>query len=72
MLEVTPDPDSLRAGDIVFIRIANFLYRRVAEATHSWTSHVGFIHHRDGETWIVAESAIPRVRLTPLPRFLAR
>ncbi|MEM8549899.1 MAG: YebB family permuted papain-like enzyme [Verrucomicrobiota bacterium] len=72
MHKVTPDPDSLRAGDIVFIRIANFLYRRVAEATRSWTSHVGFLHHREGEAWMVAESAIPRVRLTPLPSFLAR
>lgn len=66
------DPGQLREGDIVFIRIANFLYRRVADATGSWTSHVGFLHHREGEEWIVAESAVPRVQITTLAKFLAR
>ena len=67
------DADSLEVGDIVFIRIANFLYRRVAEATLSWTSHVGYLHSRgdDGE-WLVAESAVPRVVLCPLSKFIAR
>ncbi len=67
------EADALEVGDIVFIRIANFLYRRVAEATASWTSHVGYIHSRreDGE-WLVAESAIPRVCLCPLSKFIAR
>lgn len=67
------DPESLRAGDIVFIRIDNFLYRRVAASTRSWISHVGILYDRlpDGE-WRVAESAVPRCRLTTLSRFLKR
>jgi hypothetical protein len=63
---------NLQIGDIVFIRIANFLYRRVAEATQSWTSHVGMIVERRGSEWIVAESAVPRSRYCPLSRFLKR
>src|ERR1700730_13569756 len=63
---------NLQIGDIVFIRVANFLYRRVAQATQSWTSHVGMIAERQGSEWIVAESAVPRRRTCPLLRFLNR
>ena len=66
------DGADLQIGDIVFIRVANFLYRRVAAATASWTSHVGMIHRRDGTDWLVAESAVPRSRYSPLSRFLGR
>lgn len=66
------DQSSLQIGDIVFIRIANFLYRRVAEATQSWTSHVGMFAQRQGREWIVAESSVPRSRFCPLERFLDR
>jgi hypothetical protein len=62
----------LQVGDIVFIRIANFLYRRVADATNSWTSHVGMICGREQGEWIVAESAVPRSRYSSLSRFLGR
>jgi hypothetical protein len=63
---------NLQIGDIVFIRVANFLYRRVAKATQSWTSHVGMIVEQRGSEWIVAESAVPRSRYCPLSRFLKR
>jgi hypothetical protein len=66
------DSAALQTGDIVFIRIANFLYRRVADATASWTSHVGMIYRREGDDWLVAESAVPRSRCSPLHRFLGR
>jgi Permuted papain-like amidase enzyme, YaeF/YiiX, C92 family len=66
------DTAELQIGDIVFIRVANFLYRRVADATMSWTSHVGMIHRRDGDDWLVAESAVPRSRYCPLRRFIRR
>jgi hypothetical protein len=65
-------PLELRAGDVIFIRVGGFLYGRVAAATGSWTSHVGVLHHCEDGRWWVAESAIPRARLTPLDRFLAR
>lgn len=72
---MTPLPfnaDDLQIGDIVFIRVANFLYRRVAAATNTWTSHVGLIVRRDGDEWIVAESTVPWSKYTPLSRFLQR
>jgi hypothetical protein len=64
--------DTLQVGDLVFIRIANFLYRRVADATNSWTSHVGMLCHRDGDEWLVAESAVPRSRYYSLSGFVRR
>jgi hypothetical protein len=62
----------LQVGDIVFIRVANFLYRRVAQATNSWTSHVGMLVGREDSEWMVAESAVPLSRYCPLSRFLRR
>jgi hypothetical protein len=72
MTQLKIDPFRLQIGDIVFIRIGNFLYRRVAEATQSWTSHVGMIVEREGSEWIVAESAVPRSRYCSLSCFLER
>ena len=72
MARLTIATDDYQVGDIVFIRVSNFLYRRVAEATCSWTSHVGMIIHRDGAEWIVAESAVPWSRYSPLSKFLSR
>ena len=63
---------NLQIGDLVFIRISNFLYRRLADATQSWTCHVGMIDRREGTDWIVAESTIPWSRYCPLSRFLHR
>lgn len=72
MVPSIPVPSDLQVGDLVFIRVANFLYRRVADATGSWTSHVGMIDHREGDDWIVAESAVPWSRYCTLTRFLQR
>jgi len=59
-------------GDIVFTRIPGAIFTRVATTTRSWTSHVGIIvDYRRGD-WIVAESGIPAVRMTPLRKFLGR
>ncbi len=63
---------NLKAGDIVFISIPNFLYRRVARTTSSWTSHVGMVHSRQNGQWIIAESAVPFCKMTPLKDFLDR
>lgn len=62
----------IRPGDIIFIRIANFLYKRVADGTKSWTSHVGFVHSKKDGEWLVAESAVPKCQLCPLRTFLKR
>lgn len=64
--------DLIRPGDIIFIRVANFLYRRVSIATDCWTTHVGVIHsHQNGE-WQVAESTFPFAKLGPLSAFIKR
>lgn len=62
----------LQPGDIIFTSIANFLYRRVAQATGSKTSHVGIVFYDETRGWLVAESAVPTVRYSTLARFIAR
>ncbi|MGB1110809.1 MAG: YiiX/YebB-like N1pC/P60 family cysteine hydrolase [Gammaproteobacteria bacterium] len=64
--------DSIQPGDIVFIRVANFLYRRVGTATASWTTHVGFIDGKENGEWQVAESTFPRSKRGSFSAFLAR
>lgn len=61
----------IEEGDIIFISINSFLYRQVAQGTGSWSSHVGFIV-KDNNEWVVLESAVPRVRRTPLRDFFNR
>lgn len=62
----------LESGDVLFTSISNFLYRRVAQATGSKTSHVGIAFHDPDAGWLVAESAVPTVRYSPLADFIAR
>ncbi|WP_269542789.1 YiiX/YebB-like N1pC/P60 family cysteine hydrolase [Cerasicoccus fimbriatus] len=62
----------LRDGDLIFIAIPTFLFRQVAAATSSWTSHVGMILHNDAGEPMVYESAIPRSRCVSLESFIAR
>ena len=62
----------LKAGDLVFISIPNFLYRRVAATTCSWTSHVGMVHSKENGQWMISESSVPFCKMTPINDFLAR
>jgi hypothetical protein len=62
----------LEPGDILFTSIPNFLYRRVAQATGSLTSHVGIAFYDPESGWLVAESAVPTVRYTPIANFISR
>ncbi|WOO43559.1 YiiX/YebB-like N1pC/P60 family cysteine hydrolase [Rubellicoccus peritrichatus] len=59
-------------GDIIFIRVDNFLYRRVAESSGSWTSHVGILYEHSEAGWVVAESRVPRCGYCPIDKFIAR
>ena len=61
---------NLREGDIIFIRIPNALYRKVAETSLSWESHVGILFRDPTGAWTVAESTIPVAKFTPLEKFL--
>ena len=60
----------LREGDIIFIRIRNALYRKVAETSRSWESHTGILFRNPDGAWTVAESTIPFSKFTPLEKFL--
>lgn len=62
----------LAIGDIVFIRISNRLFGKVAEASNSWSNHVGVIVEHNGTDWVVAESCVPLVRRRSLTKFVAR
>lgn len=66
-------PNDLQVGDIVFIRVKALPFRKVAEATRSWTNHVGIVtgFTATGETE-VGESTFPRSRITTLSAFVDR
>ena len=57
-------------GDLVFIRIRAALFMKVAEATDSWTNHVGLVI--DADAGLVAESRFPLSGTTTLQRFIRR
>jgi Permuted papain-like amidase enzyme, YaeF/YiiX, C92 family len=62
----------LESGDLIFIRVDNFLYRRVAATSKSWESHVGILFENAPGVWTVAESRVPLSTRTSLARFIAR
>jgi hypothetical protein len=62
----------LEPGDVLFTSIPNFLYRRVAKATGSRTTHVGIAFLDSDAGWLVAESAVPNVRYSPIADFISR
>lgn len=63
---------SAHIGDLVFIRVTARPFREVADATGSWTNHVGIVVDTSGAEPVVAESTFPWAKLTPLSRFVAR
>ena len=51
----------VKPGDFVFTRIDNILYKKVADTSCSWSSHVGLIiDQNDDGSFVVAESKVPR------------
>ncbi|WP_230425646.1 YiiX/YebB-like N1pC/P60 family cysteine hydrolase [Spartinivicinus ruber] len=63
--------NNIKEGDLLFISIKSPLYKQVAKTTNSWVSHVGIALFEDGE-WVVAESAVPLSRKTPLRKYIKR
>jgi len=63
---------SLRVGDIVFTRIGAYPFRKVAEATGTWTNHVGIVLDVSGTEPVIGESRFPFSGSTTLSRFVAR
>jgi hypothetical protein len=66
-LEVT-----LRAGDIVFTRIPRAPFRQIADATGTWTNHVGIVVGFSGGRALVAESRLPLSCRTRFSSFVRR
>jgi hypothetical protein len=63
---------SLQVGDIVFTRIGAYPFRKVAEATGTWTNHVGIVLDVSGTEPVIGESRFPFSGSTTLSRFVAR
>jgi Permuted papain-like amidase enzyme, YaeF/YiiX, C92 family len=63
---------NLAVGDLVFIRVAAKPFLEVADATLSWTNHVGVVVDVSGAEPLVAEATVPWSRTTGLKRFVAR
>ena len=63
---------SLEVGDIVFTRIGAYPFRKVAEATGTWTNHVGIVLDVSGKEPVIGESRFPFSGSTTLSRFVAR
>jgi hypothetical protein len=63
---------SLQVGDIVFTRIGAYPFRKVAEATGTWTNHVGIVLDVSGPEPVIGESRFPFSGSTTLTRFVAR
>lgn len=59
-------------GDLVFLGIPFFLFKRVAESSNSWTSHVGIVLKDDQGRWVVSESKVPIAVESPLEEYLGR
>ncbi len=63
---------ALQVGDIVFTRIGAYPFRKVAEATGTWTNHVGIVLDVSGKEPVIGESRFPFSGSTTLARFVAR
>ncbi len=63
---------TLQVGDIVFTRIGAYPFRKVAEATGTWTNHVGVVLDVSGKEPVIGESRFPFSGSTTLSRFVAR
>lgn len=63
---------SLQVGDIVFTRVGAYPFRKVAEATGTWTNHVGIVLDVSGQEPVIGESRFPFSGSTTLSRFVAR
>jgi len=62
----------LRVGDIVFTRIGSLPFRQIADATGTWTNHVGIVVGFNCLGAVVAESRIPLSRRTRFRSFVRR
>ncbi|MDO8988467.1 MAG: YebB family permuted papain-like enzyme [Sideroxyarcus sp.] len=62
----------LEIGDVVFIRIPNAPFTKVAATTSSWTNHVGIVSNVSGAEPMIAESRVPLSGATTWTKFVKR
>lgn len=62
----------LEVGDVVFIRISKPPFTKVADATSSWTNHVGIVADTSGKEPVIAESRVPLSGETSWSSFVHR
>lgn len=62
----------LEVGDLVFIKRNNFFYKKIAETTNSWTSHVAIVYKKEGRDILLAESCFPFSKLSTFDDYIAR
>ena len=72
MKQVAELESSLRVGDIVFTRIGGTPFKQVADATGTWTNHVGIVVGFNCFGAVVAESRIPLSSRTLFRWFVRR
>jgi hypothetical protein len=63
---------SLQVGDLVFTRVGAYPFRRVADATGTWTNHVGIVLDTRGAEPVIGESRFPFSGTTTFARFVGR
>src|SRR5690348_5561552 len=63
---------ALHVGDLVFTRIPWSPFRQIAEATGTWTNHVGIVVKVGPAGAVVAEGRVPISRRTRFRRFVRR
>jgi hypothetical protein len=63
---------TLRAGDIVFTRIGGAPFRQIADATGTWTNHVGIVVGFNRTGAVIAESRVPLSCRTRFANFVRR
>lgn len=62
----------LEVGDVVFIRIPMAPFTKVADATSSWTNHVGIVSDVSGKEPVISESRVPVSGETSWSKFVQR
>jgi hypothetical protein len=62
----------LREGDIVFTRIPGAAFRQIADATRTWTNHVGIVVGFNRFGAVIAESRVPIACRTLFSFFVRR
>lgn len=59
----------INEGDLVFLDIDNYFFKKVASATNTWTSHVG-IALKDDTGWVIYESTVPFSKKTDFCKYV--